>query len=135
MREIHIHKYPLRRPPHCCGIHYGGWWSGKRRKTYANMYRIFMYMYISHILIYFPYVIPGAISLAKSGCLINWATDGIFSGLKGSSLVWRDLLWFKGIFSGYKYIFSGYKYIFSGFSLPKVYEKSNILYEKINIRL
>ena len=38
-------------------------------KTYANMYRIFMYMYISHILIYFPYVIPGAISLAKSGCL------------------------------------------------------------------
>ena len=44
-------------------------------KTYANMYRIFMYMYISHILIYFPYVIPGAISLAKSGCLIyppNW---------------------------------------------------------------
>ena len=38
-------------------------------KTYANMYRIFMYMYISHILIYFPYVIPGAISLAKSVCL------------------------------------------------------------------
>ena len=38
-------------------------------KTYANMYRIFMYMYISHILIYFPYVIPGAISLAESGCL------------------------------------------------------------------
>ena len=30
-------------------------------KTYANMYRIFMYLYISHILIYFPYVIPGAI--------------------------------------------------------------------------
>ena len=24
-------------------------------KTYANMYRIFMYMYISHILIYFPF--------------------------------------------------------------------------------
>ena len=40
-------------------------------KTYANMYRIFMYMYISHILIYFPYVIPGAISLAKSGCLFQ----------------------------------------------------------------
>ena len=38
-------------------------------KTYANMYRIFMYMYISHILIYFPYVIPGAISLAKSVCM------------------------------------------------------------------
>ena len=38
-------------------------------KTYANMYRIFMYMYISHILIYFPYVIPGAISLAKSICM------------------------------------------------------------------
>ena len=39
-------------------------------KTYANMYRIVMYMYISHILIYFPYVIPGAISLAKSVCMI-----------------------------------------------------------------
>ena len=38
-------------------------------KTYANMYRIFMYLYISHILIYFPYVIPGAISLAKSVCM------------------------------------------------------------------
>ena len=30
-------------------------------KTYANMYQIFMYLHISHILIYFPYVIPGAI--------------------------------------------------------------------------
>ena len=40
-------------------------------KTYANMYRIFMYMYISHILIYFPYVIPGAISLAESVCMLN----------------------------------------------------------------
>ena len=40
-------------------------------KTYANMYRIFMYMYISHLLIYFPYVIPGAISLAKSVCMLN----------------------------------------------------------------
>ena len=87
----------LRRPPHCCGIHYGGWWGGEHRKntckyvsnffvcylfvlftgfywsktgkTYANRYRIFMYMYISHILRYFPYVIPGAIWLAKSGCL------------------------------------------------------------------
>ena len=57
-------------------------------KTYANMYRIFMYMYISHILIYFPYVIPGAISLAKSGCL---SSDKSRSWSGASCLaMWRE---------------------------------------------
>ena len=36
------------------------------RKTYANTYQIFVDLYISSILLNLPYVVPGAIYLAKS---------------------------------------------------------------------
>ena len=35
------------------------------RKTYANTYQIFVHLDISWILLYFPYVFPGAIYLAR----------------------------------------------------------------------
>ena len=41
------------------------------RKTYANTYQIFVHLDISWILLYFPYVFPGAIYLARYSTPLN----------------------------------------------------------------
>ena len=55
---------PIWRRPKAASIKFDGNVANVR-KTYANTYQIFVHLDISWILLYFPYVFPGAIYLAR----------------------------------------------------------------------
>ena len=58
------------------------------RKTYANTYQIFVHLNLSWILLYFPYVFPGAIYLARYSTPIH----GIIMILGPMMTLWSDFL-------------------------------------------